>query len=113
MVTLCGAGKIEAAILQRGLDALAAFLHGDVGQAHDVEDAPLPGADVHLDFDQVGVDPKHRCAERFEEHGVKKSANLQGRQTNAKYPSKLETSWILRASAPAASHPVIFSAARN
>ena len=67
-VTLCGYGKVEAAILQRGLDALAAFLDGDVGQADDVEVAHAARANVHLDFDEVGVDSKHGGAERFEEH---------------------------------------------
>ncbi len=61
-------GKIEAAILQRGLDAFAAFLHRDVRQAHDVEIARASRADVHLHLDQVGVDAKHRGAECFEVH---------------------------------------------
>ena len=56
---------IEAAIAQRGLDALAAFVHGIVRQAHDVEIARLAGPDVHLDLDEVGVDSKHGGADTF------------------------------------------------
>ena len=67
-VTPCVYGKIEAAIVERGLDALAAFLDGDVRQADDVEVARASRADVHLDFDKVGVDSEHGGAKRFEKH---------------------------------------------
>ena len=61
-------GEVETAIVEGGLDALAAFLDGDVGQADDVEVAHASGANVHLDFDAVGVDSEDGSAEGFEEH---------------------------------------------
>jgi len=62
-------GKFEAAIAQRGFDTLAAFFHGVVGQADDVEVLDARGADVNLDFNEVGVNAVDRSAERLEEHG--------------------------------------------
>ena len=61
-------GEVEPAIFDGGLDALAALLDGDIGQADDVEVAHASRADVHLDFDTVGVDSENGGAERFEEH---------------------------------------------
>jgi len=48
-------GKIERAIFQRGLDALAAFFHGVIGQADDGKFALTIRADVNFDFDEIGV----------------------------------------------------------
>ena len=67
-VTLCGYGKSNPQFLSGGLDALAALLDGDIRQADDVEVAHASGADVHLDFDEVGVDSEYGGAKRFEEH---------------------------------------------
>jgi hypothetical protein len=64
-----GVGKFKAAVLQRRLDSFAALLDGDVGQAHHIEIAHAPGADVHFDLDNVSVNAKHSRAERLEEHG--------------------------------------------
>jgi hypothetical protein len=61
-------GKLEAVIAERGLDALAAFFHGIIGQAHNVEILDPRGADVDLDFDEVGVNAVDRSAERLKEH---------------------------------------------
>ena len=60
--------KIEAAVSQRGFDALAAFLHGVVRQADDVEAEFIGLRHVHLNLDEVGVDSKNRGAEGLEEH---------------------------------------------
>ena len=59
--TLWG-GKIEAAILQRRLDSLAALFHRDIRQAYDREFALPACADVHLDFDEIRVDSEYRGA---------------------------------------------------
>ena len=64
-----GRGKIVSAILQRRFDPLAAFLDGDIGQAHNVELAHLGRADIHLDFHEVRFDAEDGGAKRFEEHG--------------------------------------------
>ena len=74
--------KIVAAIFQRGLDAFAAFLHGDVGQADDIEIAGLARADVHLHFHEVGVDAKHRGAEVLEMHVSSEVTTSGGRKSN-------------------------------
>ena len=68
--------SIVAAILDRGLDAFAAFLHGIVGESHDVEVLHTRGADVDFDFDRVGVNAVHRGADCFEEHGKAEGASL-------------------------------------
>ena len=60
--------KIEAAISHRGFDPLAAFLHGDIRQADYVEAALIGLRHVHLDLDEVGVNPENSGAEAFEEH---------------------------------------------
>ncbi len=57
--------KLVAAIFQRGLDAFAAFLHGNVRQADNIEIAGLARADVHLDLHEVGVNAKHSGAVVF------------------------------------------------
>ena len=62
--------KLEAAVAERRLDALAAFFHGVVGQADYVEILNARGADVDLDFDEVGVDAVDRSTERLEKHRV-------------------------------------------
>ncbi len=59
-------GKIEAAILQRRLDPLAALLDGHIGQPDHVELAHLSRADVDFDLDGIGIDSKYSRAERFE-----------------------------------------------
>ena len=61
-------GKLEAAIAQRGFDALAALFDGRIGQAYDVELTGLPRAYIGLDLDQVRVDAKHCGADCLEEH---------------------------------------------
>ena len=63
--------EIEAAISERGFDSLAAFLHRNVRQSDDVEIALVAGADVYLDFHEIGVDAKHGGAKCFEEHPKK------------------------------------------
>jgi hypothetical protein len=60
--------EIVAAIFQRCLDTLAAFLDSHVRQAHHIKIAGPPRADVNLHFDQIGVDAKHRGAECLEMH---------------------------------------------
>ena len=60
--------KFVAAIAKSAFDALAAFLYGVVRQAHNVEVLHARGTDVHLYFDEVGVDAIDRGAERLEEH---------------------------------------------
>ncbi len=62
------AGIIEAAVFQRGLHALAAFLDGDIWQTDNVEISLLAGADVDLDLDEIGFDAVDRGAVGFEEH---------------------------------------------
>ena len=62
------AGIIEAAVFQRGLHALVAFLDGDVWQTDNVEISLLAGADVDLDLDEIGFDAVDRGAVGFEEH---------------------------------------------
>jgi hypothetical protein len=52
-------GEIEAAIFERGLDALAALFNGDVGQSDHVKITHAAGTDIHFDLDLVGVDAKH------------------------------------------------------
>jgi hypothetical protein len=61
-------GIIETAIAQGRLDAFAAFADGVIGQTDHVKDACLARAHVHLDLDQVGVNPKDGGAVCFEEH---------------------------------------------
>src|SRR5262249_48670803 len=59
-----------AAVSQRGADPLPALPHGRVGQADRLEivvRAPR-GADVHLYFNNVGVDSVNGGALRLEEH---------------------------------------------
>ena len=51
--------KLERTVSQRRLDALAAFLHGVVGKTHHVEILHASGSDIHLDFDNIGVNPIH------------------------------------------------------
>jgi len=60
--------KIEAAIAQSSADAFAALLHGNVRQADDGEMALERGYDVHLGFDEVGVNAEHGCTECLEKH---------------------------------------------
>ena len=62
-------GKIEAAIFQRRLNALAAFLYGVVRQADNSKFALAARADVHFDFDKVGVNAINGGAKTFEKHG--------------------------------------------
>src|SRR5690242_14050129 len=61
-------GEFEAAVAQGALDAFAAFLDGVIGKADDVEILHASGADVDLDFDEVGIDAVHGGADGFEEH---------------------------------------------
>ena len=60
--------KIEAAISERGLNSLAAFFHRDVRQADDVEISLVARPDVHLDFDEIGINAEDCGAKCFEEH---------------------------------------------
>jgi len=60
--------KFKATAAQRGLDALAAFSHGIVRQADDVEVLHACGANVLFNFDEIGVNAINGGAERFEEH---------------------------------------------
>ena len=82
--------KLERAVSQRRLDALAAFFHGVVGKTHHVEIVHARGAYIYFHFNNVGVNPIHGGAERFEEH------NGAGREDKLEYkPSsyyKLELS---------------------
>jgi hypothetical protein len=48
-------GKLKTAGAQRGLDAFAAFFHGVVRQAGNVEVAHARGAAIDFHFDQVSV----------------------------------------------------------
>ena len=59
-----------AGVLDGGADAVAAFAHGGVGQAHGVEVVFVRdhAAIVHLDIDEVGVDAVDSRAEGLEEH---------------------------------------------
>ena len=66
MVTMWVRGKIEAAIAQRGVDALAAFFHRDVREADDGEMTFEGGRNVDFDFDQIGVDAEDGGAECLE-----------------------------------------------
>jgi hypothetical protein len=75
--------EIVAAILERGLDALAAFLHGDVGKADHVEIARFARTDVHLHLHEVGVDAENGGAEGFEVHRPREADGFRGRQSNA------------------------------
>src|SRR5262249_32804916 len=62
-------GILKTAIAQRGLDALATFLYGDVRQADHCEGTgilALLRTDVDFHLDQIGVYTKHGGAERFE-----------------------------------------------
>jgi hypothetical protein len=61
-------GKLKTAVAQRGLDAFAAFFHGVVWQADNVEVAHARGASIDFHFDQVSVDAIDGSAERLEEH---------------------------------------------
>lgn len=76
--------KIEAAIFQRGLGAFAALLHGDVRETDHIEIARLAGADVDLDFDQVGVNAINGGAECFKEHRERKAGLFRHLQDNLK-----------------------------
>lgn len=62
-------GEIKAAIFQGCLDAFTAFFHRDVRQTHHVEFTHFPRADIHLDFDEVGVNPVNSGAETLKKHG--------------------------------------------
>jgi hypothetical protein len=75
--------EIMAAIFQRGLDAFAALLDSHVRQAHHIKIPGPPRADVHLDFDQIGVDAKHRGAECFEVHVSTNVTTHSSRKSNA------------------------------
>src|SRR5712692_862640 len=66
-------GEIEAAVLQCRLDALAAFLDGNVRQAHHVKIAQAARADVHLDFDEVGINAVNGGAQALEKHGTREA----------------------------------------
>ncbi len=66
-------GKIEPAISQRGPNSLAAFLNGIVRQADHVESSLEGGRDIHLNLNEVGVNPKHSGAESLEEHPEQKA----------------------------------------
>ena len=79
--------KIEAAILERGARAFAAFLHGNVRQTDDIEIARLAGADVHFDFDEVGVDAIHSGAECLKEHREREARPFCQVQDNPKSTS--------------------------
>src|SRR5579885_70092 len=58
---------LEAAILDGGLNALAALADGGIRQA-DRGEIWVSGGDVHLDFDEVSVYSKCRGTESLEEH---------------------------------------------
>ena len=64
-------GRNEVAgVLDGGADAVAAFADGGVGQAHGVKVVFVRdhAAVVHLNIDEVGVDPVDSGAEGLEEH---------------------------------------------
>ena len=67
-VTAWREGKSKPQLRSAALNAFAAFLYGDIGQADDIEKALEHRAYVHFDFDEVGVNAEHGCAKRFEEH---------------------------------------------
>src|SRR5206468_4147118 len=62
--------ELESAVSQRAFDPLAAFFDRVVRQPHDVEVLHARGADIYLDFNEVGVNSVYRSALRLEEHGV-------------------------------------------
>ena len=97
IVTAMRRGEIETAISQRGLDALAAFLHGNVRQADDVEAALIRGANVRLHFHEVGVNSKYRGAEGLEEHPKAEGlAQSEGQSVSQKATSSYRYSSYLR-----------------
>ena len=57
----------EAAVLDGGVDPVAALAHGGVGQAHQGE-VRCPIDDVHFDVDEFGVQADDGGAEGFGEH---------------------------------------------
>ena len=61
-------GKLEAAVLDGGFDALPALAHGGVGQA-DGHEIGVARRDVNLHLDQISVNSEDSGAEGFEEHG--------------------------------------------
>src|SRR5208282_1343285 len=86
-----GRGKIEATVFDGGFDPLAAFLYGQVGQAHHGKISRAAGTDVHLDLDEVRFDAIDGGAESFVEHGPERE-----RRPRAKTKRKLhETPAIL------------------
>jgi len=60
--------KFKTAISQCRFNAFAAFFHGVVGEAHDVEILHARGAYVYFDFNEVGVDSVDGGADGFKEH---------------------------------------------
>jgi type I restriction enzyme R subunit len=63
-------GKIEAAVLDGRLDALAALLDGGIGQAHRGEGADPALGQIDFDLDDVGIDAEQSGALGLEEHGM-------------------------------------------
>jgi hypothetical protein len=58
-------GKIKSAVAHSGLDPLAAFFEGNIGQTDDAETALKARTDIQLDFDEVCVDTEYGCAECY------------------------------------------------
>jgi hypothetical protein len=60
--------KLEGTIAKGRFDTLAAFFHGIVGKTRHIEVLHARKAYIYFDFHNVGVNPIHGGAERFEEH---------------------------------------------
>jgi hypothetical protein len=65
MVTPWPWGNSKEQLRQGGLNALAAFLYGIVGQADHVEVLHAGGTNVDFDFNYIGIDTVHGGAERL------------------------------------------------
>ena len=60
-------GKVEAAVLDRRFDALAAFAYRRIRQAYGHE-VTVAGRDVDFHVDEIGIDAKDSGTKGFEEH---------------------------------------------
>ena len=65
-----GGRNVVATVFQCGTDTVAAFADGGIGQADCMKMILIglyPG-DIYFDFDDVGINAIHCCAEGFVEH---------------------------------------------
>ena len=63
-------GELVTTVLDGGSYPLSTFFNRHVGKANNVVFAPPTKGEIHLDIDDLGLDPQHRGALHFQQHSI-------------------------------------------